>query len=147
MQWFFLLSSQAVIPRKTNLFSILFSLENIHIQIVANCKIMSACLCLRLHNCCGEWEGWDPVNWFNHTGWVTPTDRPKSVRNRYVIKVLVAFLCCHVAFGFSVGVGAFVIGLSQISSFFPCILQLERTLCLRLTRCNEILSNFLWSRN
>ena len=43
-----------------------------------------------LHNCCGEWEGWDPVKWFNHTSWVaivTPTDRPKSVRNRCVIKV------------------------------------------------------------
>ena len=48
---------------------------------------------------------------------VTPTDRPKSVCNRCVIEVLVAFLCCHVAFlNFSVGVGAFVIGLSQISS-------------------------------
>ena len=32
---------------------------------------------------------------------------------------MVAFLSCHVAFlGFSVGVGAFIIGLSQISSFF-----------------------------
>ena len=29
---------------------------------------------------------------------VTPTDRPKSVRSRCVIEVLVAFLCCHVAF-------------------------------------------------
>ena len=29
---------------------------------------------------------------------VTPTDRPYSVRNSCVIKVLVAFLCCHVAF-------------------------------------------------
>ena len=30
------------------------------------------------------------VNWFNHTSWVTavtPTDRPKSVRNSCVIKV------------------------------------------------------------
>ena len=30
-------------------------------------------------------EGWVPVNRFNHTSWmtfVTPTDRPKSVRNR-----------------------------------------------------------------
>ena len=35
-------------------------------------------------------EGWDPVNQFNHTSWVavvTPTDRPKSVRNHCVIKV------------------------------------------------------------
>ena len=35
------------------------------------------------------WEGWvrKPVN---HTRWlaaVTPTDRPKSVRNRYVIEL------------------------------------------------------------
>ena len=28
----------------------------------------------------------------------TPTDRPKSVHNLCVIEVLVAFLCCHVAF-------------------------------------------------
>ena len=35
-----------------------------------------------------------------HTSWVaivTLTDRPKSVRNRCVIEVLVVFLCCHVA--------------------------------------------------
>ena len=52
---------------------------------------------------------------------VTSTDRtrPESVLNRCVIKVLVAFLCCHVAFlDFSVGVGAFVTELIQISSFF-----------------------------
>ena len=48
-----------------------------------------------------EWEGWEPVNRFKHTSWVTiatPTDRPKLVRNFYVIEVFVAFLCCHVAF-------------------------------------------------
>ena len=66
-------------------------------------------------------EGWDPVNRFNHTSWVvivTPTDRPKSVRNRCVIDVfggVFVFSCCFL--DFSVGVGAFVIGLSQISSF------------------------------
>ena len=41
------------------------------------------------------------VNRFNHTSWaaiVTPTDRPKSVRNGCVIEVFGAFLCCHVAF-------------------------------------------------
>ena len=35
-------------------------------------------------------EGWDPVNGLNHTSWVsavTPTDHPKSVRNRCVIEV------------------------------------------------------------
>ena len=50
---------------------------------------------------------------------VAPTDRPKSVRNRSVIKVLVAFFyVVTLLFGFSVDVGAFVIGLNQISSFF-----------------------------
>ena len=48
---------------------------------------------------------------------VTPTDRPKSVHNRCVIAVLVAFLCCPFVFEFSVGIGVFVIGLSQISFF------------------------------
>ena len=47
---------------------------------------------------------------------VTPTDRPKLVRNSCVIEVLVAFLCCHLKF--SVDVRAFVIGLDQISFFF-----------------------------
>ena len=49
---------------------------------------------------------------------VAPADRPKSAIV-VLLKFLVAFLCCHVAFWvISVGVGAFVIGLSQISSFF-----------------------------
>ena len=46
-------------------------------------------------------------------------DRPKSVRNRYVIVVFGGVLCIvTLPFGFSVGVGAFVIGLIQISFFF-----------------------------
>ena len=46
-------------------------------------------------------------------------DRPKLVCNRCVIEVLVAFLCCQCCFlDISAGVVAFVIGLSQISSFF-----------------------------
>ena len=52
---------------------------------------------------------------------VTPTDRPKLVRNRCVIEDFWwRFSCCHDAFWifFSVGVGTFVIGLSQISSIF-----------------------------
>ena len=51
---------------------------------------------------------------------VTPTGRPKSVRNRCVIEVLVAFLCCQFVVEFSVGIGAFVIGQIQISFFFSC---------------------------
>ena len=39
---------------------------------------------------------------------VTPTDRPKSVRNRCVIEVLVAFVCCPLVFEFSVGIWGFV---------------------------------------
>ena len=53
---------------------------------------------------------------------VTQTDRPKSVRNRCVIKVLVAFFMLSRCFlDCSVGVGVFVTGLSQISSFFSYI--------------------------
>ena len=62
-----------------------------------------------------------PVNQVNHTSWVTvvtPTDRHISVRNRCVIELFVAlFVLSFCPFDTSVGVGAFVIGLSQISSF------------------------------
>ena len=63
-----------------------------------------------------------PVNQVNHTSWVdvvTPTDRPKSVRNRFVIELFVAlFVLSLCPYEISVSVRAFVIGLSQISSFF-----------------------------
>ena len=50
---------------------------------------------------------------------VTPTDSPKSVRNRCVIEVFGGvFVLSRWFLNFSVGVGAFVIGLSQIFSFF-----------------------------
>ena len=66
----------------------------------------------------GRWAR-KPVN---HTIWVdvvTPTDRPKSVRNRRVIEPFVAlFVLSLYPFVNFVGIGAFVIGLSQISSFF-----------------------------
>ena len=69
-------------------------------------------------------EGWVPVNRFNHTSWMTcnPTDRPKSVRNRCVIEVLVEFVCCPLVFEYSVGIGGFFIGLGKISFFSlpPC---------------------------
>ena len=90
----------------------LFSLHTLHIKISANCKIIPACSCSRLHNLFGEWEGWDPVNWFNHTSWVAivdPTDRRKSVRNRCVIEVFDGvFVLSRCFLNFSVGVGAFV---------------------------------------
>ena len=53
---------------------------------------------------------------------VTPTNRPKSVRNRCVIKVFGGVgILSRCFFDFSVGVGPFVIGLSQI--FFSCVYQ------------------------
>ena len=59
---------------------------------------------------------------YSHTSWVavvTPTDRPKSVRNRCVIELFVAlFVLSLCPYDISVSVGAFVIGLSQIYSFF-----------------------------
>ena len=42
------------------------------------------------HTFCSSWEVWNLIIGFNHTSWIavdTPTDRPKSVRNRYVIEV------------------------------------------------------------
>ena len=62
------------------------------------------------------------VNWLTASVWVavvTPTDRPKSVRNCCVIERFVAlFVLSLCPFDISDGVGVFVIGLSQISSFF-----------------------------
>ena len=67
-------------------------------------------------------EGWDPVNRFNHASWVaiiTPTDRPKSVRNRFVIEDFGGgFMLSRCFLDCSVDVGAFVIGPSQIFFFF-----------------------------
>ena len=78
------------------------------------------CLSYWLHGCCGEWEG-GPVNQVNHTSWVavvTPTDRPKSFRNCCLIELFVVLFVFSLSpFDISVGVGAFVIGLGQISSF------------------------------
>ena len=49
----------------------------------------------------------------NHTSWVvvvTPTDRPKSVRNRCLIELFrVLFVSSLCPFDISVGVGAFII--------------------------------------
>ena len=64
----------------------------------------------------------DPVNRFNHTSYVvvvTPTDRLKSVQNCCVIEGFGdVFVLSRCFFDFSVGVGAFVIGLIKFSSFF-----------------------------
>ena len=81
------------------------------------------CVSFWLHGCCGEWEG-GPVNQVNQTSWVavvTPTDRPKSVRNCCLIELFVAlFVLSLCPLDISVGVGAFVIGLGQISFLSAC---------------------------
>ena len=49
---------------------------------------------------------------FNHTSWmtvVTPTDRPKSVRNRCVIEGFGGVFVCPFVFKFSVGIWVIVI--------------------------------------
>ena len=74
-----------------------------------------------------------PVNQVNHTSRVAvvaPTDRPKSVRNRCVIELFLSlFVLSHCPFDISVGVGGFVIGLSQISSFFSSYMYTCNTSC------------------
>ena len=78
---------------------------------------MFVLLITRLLRLVGRWAR-KPVN---HTRWValvTPTDRPKSVRNRCLIELFCDVVCVVTCpFDISVGVGAFVIGLGQISSF------------------------------
>ena len=78
---------------------------------------MCVLLITRLMQLVGRWAR-KPVN---HTSWValvTPTDRPKSVRNRCLIELFCDVVCVVTCpFDISVGVGAFVIGLGQISSF------------------------------
>ena len=85
---------------------------------------------------------------------VTPTDRHKSVRNRCVVEGFDGVLCCQVAFCFflSVGVRAFVIGLSQISSFFslqsPFWLHsiLTHSLCFTVYALLFILNNTVFCK-
>ena len=82
------------------------------------------CVSFWLHGCCGEWEG-GPVNQVNHTSWVavvSPTHRPKSVRNCCLIELFCAVVCVvTLPFWHFCCVGAFVIGLGQISSFLSVL--------------------------
>ena len=67
------------------------------------------------------------LNRFNHTSRmnvVTPTDHPKSVHNRCVIEVFVAFLCCPLVFEFSVGKGFSSKVLSFLFVSFVCWLSI-----------------------
>ena len=77
----------------------------------------------------------DPVNRFNHTRWVAFA---KSVRNRCVIEGFGGvFVLSRFFLDFSVGVGAFVIGPCQISSFFYCNIDKPELLSLRLQKVIE----------
>ena len=79
----------------------------------------------------------------NHSSWVvlaTPTDRPKSVPNRCVIDHFCDYFVLSLCpFDISVGIVAFVIGPSQIFSFFLILgstydrLRFISTLILRST--------------
>ena len=69
---------------------------------------------------------------------VIPTDRPKSVRNRCVIEVFGGvFVLSRCFLDFSVGVGAFVIGRIQISSFFSLRGTANRTCKVRFRSKTE----------
>ena len=61
-------------------------------------------------------------NWINHTSWVaivTPTDRPKLVRNCCLIELFCGVVCVvTLHFWHFCWCRGFVIGLRQISSFF-----------------------------
>ena len=75
---------------------------------------------------------------------VTQTDRTKSVRNRCVIEVFGGVCVLSRCFlDLSVGEGAFVKGLSQISSFFPFDYQASVNTILNISKlcipCIELL--------
>ena len=79
------------------------------------------CVSSWLHSCCEKWDGsaFKPVIHTSQLAVVTPTDRPKLVRDRCLIElfggVFVLSLC---PFDISVDIGAFAMGLGQILSFF-----------------------------
>ena len=65
-----------------------------------------------------------PVNHTSLVAVVTPTDRPNSVRNRGVIELFWGVVCfVTLPFDIVTGLGDFVIGLSQICSFFTFFLS------------------------
>ena len=87
------------------------------INIIIYTAKFSQLLITRLLRGVGRWAR----KHVNHTSLmtaVTPTDSPKSVRNRCLIELFCGVVCVFtVLFDISVVVGAFVIGLSQIFLF------------------------------
>ena len=104
---------------------------------------MCVLLITRLLRGVGMWAR-KPVN---HTSWValvTPTDRPKSVCNRCLIELFCGVVCVATCpFDISVGVGAFVIGLGQISSLFCLIHSAKRKIYLFEYNLSFRRSNFI----
>ena len=111
------MSSNVVLPLENPL----NVLSVISLQIQCHCIVIFSFLALN-YTAVAMSGKVGPLNLVNHTSWVavvTPTDRPKSVRKSCVIELVVAlFVLSFCPFDNSAGVGAFVIGLSQISSFF-----------------------------
>ena len=65
---------------------------------------------------------------------VTPSDRPKSVHNRCVIEVFGDVLVLsRGVLDFPVGERAFIIGLSQISSFFSLYDHVKHESCRKVS--------------
>ena len=78
---------------------------------------MCVILITRLMRLVGRWAS-KSVNHTIFVALVTPTDRPKSVCNCCLIELFCGVVCVVTCpFDISVGVGGFVIGLGQISSF------------------------------
>ena len=76
------------------------------------------CVFFKLNSFYGQWEGWDPVNQLNHSGWLPPLKLIVLSRSVVFGGAFVSSLCFFGVFGV---LRAFVIGLTQISSFFSCI--------------------------
>ena len=103
--WYIIFITYAVgvsilLPPRLVLMFICFLYKDVYLQIF---KIVS----FGLHGCCGEWKGWarKPVNHTSFMAVVTPTDRPKSVRNRCVIKFVVGVFVLSVGpFDIPVGI-------------------------------------------
>ena len=91
--------------------------KEVYLQIFLMCVL----LITRLLRLVGRWAR-KPVNDTSWVALITQTDRPKSVRNRCSIELFCGVVCVVTCpFDISVGVGAFVIGLGQISSFLSWI--------------------------
>ena len=82
---------------------------------------MSVRLIIQLLPLVGGWVSVNRLNPISLMAVVIPTDSPNSVRIRYVIELLVEYLCCQLFFLIFCCYMGFVIGLSQISFFYSLL--------------------------